>query len=34
MSEAARDWNEFNRKVINHTDILKDTDYSKILKDA
>ena len=34
MGEAQRDWNEFQRNVINHSDILKDTDFSKIFKDA
>lgn len=34
MGQAERDWNEFQRKVINHTDIIKDSDFSKLFKDA
>ncbi len=34
MREAEKDWNEFRRKVINRTDIIKDSDFSKIFKDA
>ena len=34
MGQAQRDWNEFRRNVLQHTDILKDSDFSSILKDA
>ena len=34
MGEAERDWNKFKRDVLDHTDILKDSDFSKNLKDA
>jgi len=34
MGEAERDWNKFKRDVLEHTDILKDSDFSKNLKDA
>lgn len=34
MGEAERDWNEFVRKVINKTDVMKDTDFDQIFKDA
>ena len=34
MGEAERDWNEFRRKVLEHTDIIKDTDFSSIFRDA
>lgn len=34
MGQAERDWNEFRRKVIDHTDIIKDSDFSKLFKDA
>ena len=33
MGEAERDWNKFKRKVLNKTDILKDTNFDKIFKD-
>lgn len=34
MGEAAKDWNQFVRNVINKTDFMKDTDFDKIFKDA
>ena len=34
LGQAERDWNQFTRKVINHTDIIRDSDFSKIYKDA
>ena len=34
MGEAERDWNKFRRDVLEHSDILKDSDFSKNLKDA
>jgi len=34
MGEAERDWNKFRREVLEHTDIIKDTDFDKIFKDA
>ena len=34
LVQAEKDWNKFTREVINHTDIIKDTDFSKIYKDA
>ena len=34
LGEAERDWNEFKRKVLNHTDIIKDSDFSKLFKDT
>ena len=34
MGEAQRDWNEFERKVINHTDVIKDSDLSALFRDA
>ena len=34
LGQAERDWNEFRRKVINHTDIIKNSDYKKIFADA
>jgi hypothetical protein len=34
MGEAERDWNEFRREVLEHTDVLKDTDFDKIFGDA
>ena len=34
MGEAERDWNNFRRNVLNHSDILKESDFDKLLKDA
>lgn len=34
MGEAQRDWNNFKRNVLYKTDILKDTNFDKIFKDA
>ena len=34
MGEAERDWNQFRRKVLEHTDVLKGTDFEKIFSDA
>ena len=34
MGQAQRDWNNFRRNVMEHTDIIKDTDFSRIFKDA
>lgn len=34
MGQAERDWNEFKRNVLQHTDLIKDTDFSRIFKDA
>ena len=34
MSQAARDWNEFKRNVLYKDNILKDTGFDTILKDA
>lgn len=34
MGQAERDWNQFKRKVLQHTDLIKDTDFSRIFKDA
>ena len=34
LGEAQRDWNKFRREVLEHTDLLKDTDFDKIYKDA
>ena len=34
MGEAERDWNKFRREVLEHTDIIKDTDFKKIFSDA
>ena len=34
MGEAERDWNKFRREVLEHTDIIKDTDFQEIFSDA
>ncbi len=34
MGEAERDWNQFRRKVLEHTDVLKGTEFEKIFADA
>lgn len=34
MGEAEREWNNFRRNVLNHSDILKESDFDKLLKDA
>ena len=34
MGEAERDWNKFRREVLEHTDIIKDTDFKGIFSDA
>ena len=34
MGQAERDWNKFKREVLEGTDVLKDTNFSKIYKDA
>ena len=34
LGEAQRDWNKFRREVLEHTNLLKDTDFDKIYKDA
>lgn len=34
MGEAERDWNKFNRQVLQHTDVIKDSNFSKTKKDA
>ena len=34
MGEAEREWNNFRRNVLNHLDILKESDFDKLLKDA
>ena len=34
MGEAERDWNKFRREVLEHTDLLKDSDFDKIYNDA
>ena len=33
MGEAERDWNKFRREVLEHTDIIKDTDLADMYKD-
>ena len=34
MGEAERDWNNFRRNVLNHSNILKESDFDKTLKDV
>ena len=34
MGEAERDWNKFRREVLEHTDIIKDTNFQEIFSDA
>ena len=34
MGQAERDWNEFRRKVLENSDVLKGTDFDEILGDA
>jgi len=34
MGEAERDWNNFRRNVLNHSNILKESDFDKLLKDT
>ena len=34
LGEAERDWNKFRREVLEHTDILKDSDFSNIFSNA
>ena len=34
MGEAQRDWNQFRREVLEHTDILKDSNFSGISRDS
>lgn len=34
MGEAEREWNNFRRNVLNHSDVLKESDFDKLLKDA
>ena len=34
MGEAERDWNKFRREVLEHTDVIKDTDFQQIFSDA
>jgi len=34
MGEAERDWNKFRREVLEHTDVVKDSNFSSIRKDA
>ena len=34
LGEAERDWNKFRREVLEHTDIIKDTDFKEIFSDA
>ena len=34
LGEAERDWNTFRREVLEHTDIIKDTDFEKNFSDA
>ena len=34
MGEAERDWNKFRREVLEHTDVIKDTDFQEIFSDA
>ncbi len=34
MREAAKDWNKFKREVLQHVDVLRGTDFDKIIADA
>ena len=34
MGEAERDWNEFRRNVLEHSDVIKDTEFDGIFRDA
>ena len=34
MGKAERDWNKFKRNVLEKTDVLKDSNFDKIFKDA
>jgi hypothetical protein len=34
MGEAEKDWNNFKRNVLNHSNILKDSEFDKMLKDV
>lgn len=34
LGEAERDWNKFRREVLEHTDIIKDTNFQEIFSDA
>jgi hypothetical protein len=34
MGDAERDWNQFRREVLEHSDVLKGTDFEKIFADA
>jgi len=34
MGEAEKEWNNFRRNVLNHSDVLKESDFDKLLKDA
>lgn len=34
MGEAEKDWNNFRRNVLNHSNILKDSEFDKMLKDV
>ena len=34
MGQAERDWNEFKRNVLNHTDVMRDNEFTSIFRDA
>ena len=34
MGQAERDWNKFRREVLEHTDVIKDTDFQEIFSNA
>ena len=34
MGEAEKDWNNFRRNVLNHSNILKDSEFDRMLKDV
>ena len=34
LGEAERDWNKFRREVLEHTDIIKDTEFQEIFSDV